>query len=77
MKPNKKCPNCNMFRTQGLRQIYLIMGIMCMSFGLLFILIPFFGIGLLIIGIASLIASLIPGQKNQYFCHNCKNKFEG
>ena len=76
MKNNKQCPNCNSYKTQSQRQMYLIMGIMCLSFGLLLILIPFIGLPLLVIGVASLIAGLIPGLKNQYLCQTCKNKFE-
>jgi len=75
MTNNKQCPNCHMFKTQSQRQRNLLMGIMCISFGLLLIWLPFLGWPLLLIGIASFIVGLTT-PKNLYHCNICKNNFK-
>lgn len=69
------CPRCgsNRVRSMGLA-FFILMGLGTLGFGVLFLIIPFIGIPLMVIGAAFLI--LAPFSKNTLQCQDCKKSWK-
>ncbi len=76
MKEQIECPKCKQYKVMSQKSQALLLGIMCLSFGLFLIWIPFIGLPLLLIGAGAFIAGLIPGLIKGYTCNKCHYRWK-